>query len=217
MFVEGPNAIRDHRRGPLKFDDFMRHENVALAELTRPLVAALRLYTTLAFKYINSPLRHQSEFYDQNRPHPLPKTVAYITEGVKKLRAAYAVRVADGSIKPATTLWRGLKDMDISSDFMAPDANGNRMGGTELAPLSTSTSFAVGAKYSLSSNSLLFKLKVENHMQYGAEINWLSAFPNEDEVLFPPLTFLQPTGRTQLLKLKSGHQFEVVEVRPTLP
>lgn len=110
-----------------------------------------------------------------------------------------------------------MKNVDMSADFMSADENGNRKGGTELAPLSTSTNFAVGAKYSLSGKSLLFRLTIENHMQYGAEINWLSAFPREEEVLYPPLTFLQPTGRTQVVTFKSGHTFEVVEVRPSIP
>lgn len=98
-YVDGPDGIRDFQRGQMKFDDFMRHENVSAAELTRPHVAALRLYTTLAFKYINSPLRHQSEYYDQSKPHPLPRTVAYINEGVKKLRAACAAS------RPTTSLF----------------------------------------------------------------------------------------------------------------
>ena len=51
VWVDGPDGWRDHQRGPVKFEDFMKHENVAAAELTRPHVAALRLYTTLAFKY----------------------------------------------------------------------------------------------------------------------------------------------------------------------
>ena len=59
------------------------------------------------------------------------------------------------------------------------------------------------------------KLKVDNFMQYGAELQWLSAFPLEAEVLYPPLTYLQPTGRTQLVELR-GFRFTAVEVEPHL-
>ena len=52
-------------------------------------------------------------------------------------------------------------------------------------------------------------------MQYGAELQWLSAFPHEAEVLYPPLTYLQPTGRTQIVELR-GYRFTVVEVEPHL-
>ena len=54
-------------------------------------------------------------------------------------------------------------------------------------------------------------------MQYGAELKWLSAFPGEEEVLYPPLTYLQPTGREQRITLRGGHTFKVYEVKPTLP
>ena len=32
----------------------------------------------------------------------------------------------------------------------------------------------------------------------GADVQWLSAFPGEAEILYPPLTYLQPTGRSQV-------------------
>ena len=44
-----------------------------------------------------------------------------------------------------------------------------------------------------------------------ADISWLSAFPGEKEVLFPPLTYLKPTGRAEVVG-----QCTVVEVTPTL-
>lgn len=217
VYVQGPNSIRDEGRGPVTFEDFMKDPNVQAAEMTRPQVAALRLYTTLAYKYINTPLRDQKEYYEQCKPHPLPKTVAFIADGIKKLRAAYATRVAAGKAKPVCAVWRGMKNINMSDDFMSVDENGNYKGGTELAPMSTTTDFAVAAKYSKSDQSLLFKVTLDNFMQYGAEVTWLSAFPREEEVLYPPLTYLQPTGREQQLTLKSGHVFEVVEVKPTLP
>ena len=37
-------------------------------------------------------------------------------------------------------------------------------------------------------------------MERGADIAFLSAFPGEREVLFPPLTYLKPTGRQTVLK-----------------
>ena len=40
----------------------------------------------------------------------------------------------------------------------------------------------VAVHYGLSAGSLLFLLKVDNFMQYGAELGWLSAFPTEAEV-----------------------------------
>ena len=36
-------------------------------------------------------------------------------------------------------------------------------------------------------------------MERGADIAFLSAFPGEAEALFPPLTYLKPTGRQHVL------------------
>jgi hypothetical protein len=39
-------------------------------------------------------------------------------------------------------------------------------------------------------------------------------FPEEDEILFGPLTFLHPTGNTEVIEV-GGIRFTVVEVEPT--
>ena len=74
-------------------------------------------------------------------------------------------------------------------------------------------------RYSLSAYSLLFKIVAPNFMSTGAELQWLSAFPSEAEMLFPPLTYLQATGRTGLVHVERDGQeltFAVVEVTPSL-
>ena len=108
-------------------------------------------------------------------------------------------------------LWRGMRNLDIGDKFLA-----NNAGGTEVAPMSTTTDMRVAVHYGLSSDSLLFLLKVGNFLQYGAELQWLSAFPGEAEVCFPPLTYIQPTGRTQIITV-GENAFKVVEVTPHLP
>ena len=53
-----------------------------------------------------------------------------------------------------------------------------------------------------------------NTHDLGAGVEWLSAFPTEEEIVFSPLTFLQPTGRRQVVEL-NGMRFAVVEVTPS--
>ena len=48
--------------------------------------------------------------------------------------------------------------------------------------MSTTTNLAIAAQYGVSRGSLVLKLKVDNFMQYGADVKWLSAFPTEAEV-----------------------------------
>ncbi len=81
--------------------------------------------------------------------------------------------------------------------------------------MSTSDDLAVAVEYSKSSQgcSLLFKIRIENLKQCGADISWLSTVGSEREILYPPLTFLQPTGRVQTVTAQ-GLFFTVVELQP---
>jgi hypothetical protein len=49
--------------------------------------------------------------------------------------------------------------------------------------------------------------------QLGADVSWLSAFPIEEEILYPPLTFLQPTGRVETTSIDNT-MFTIVEIQP---
>ena len=86
-------------------------------------------------------------------------------------------------------------------------------GGTELAPMSTTTKLPVAVTCSRGQRSLLFKLRTTSFMAHGASIQFLSAFPGEEEVLFPPLTYLKPTGKKENFQFGSRH-IQVVEVVP---
>ena len=54
-----PSGIRDQGRAPTNLEDFMKMPQAIKAKLSRAQVIALRLYTTLIYKYINEPLRHK--------------------------------------------------------------------------------------------------------------------------------------------------------------
>ena len=99
-----------------------------------------------------------------------------------------------------------MRDIEVTEDFM-------KHGGTELAPMSTTSDLEVAIRYSSAAQSLLFKVKTESFMQRGASIQYLSAFPNEEEFLYPPLTFLKPTGKRTSLR-HSNVSYTVVEVVP---
>ena len=63
------------------------------------------------------------------------------------------------------------------------------------------------------SESIVLRIVVSNAVQYGADVEWLSVNPAEHEVLFPPLCYLQPTGRFEMVHVE-GTQLRVVEVVP---
>jgi hypothetical protein len=208
------NGIRDKGRGSMVLMDFVNHENAKRAKLKRAHVIALRLYTTIAFKMINNPLRDR----DRVDTHPLAATVWYIHEGIKKLRSVVASKLQEerkhsyfeneNNMEKGTTLWRGLRGIHVTDEF-------KRDGGTEFAPMSTTSNLNVALSYlgDFSTTALILKLKVPDALAHGADLQWISVFPGEAEVLYPPLTFLRPTGRIQeVVSESSSCAVTVIEV-----
>jgi len=190
----------------MRLNDFVLHEDAQAAGLTDVEVACLRYYTTRAFQIINNELRNTAR-HEARKPHPLPLTVIHINKGLKKLRAIEA----DGERSTKELhLYRGMKGLKVPSSFLAK-------GGTELAPMSTTTSLKVAMTYSASAEgALLMRILSKNFQARGSNIAFLSAFPGEAEFLFPPLTFLQPKGKPRTLQV-SGVTFTVIDIEPTLP
>ncbi len=128
---------------------------------------------------------------------------------IRKLRGAQAGAGAGGG--PGGVVWRGMRNVRVAEAFM-------REGGTELGFLSTTADLRVAVRYALGRHSLLLRLAARSFMHLGADVQWVSAFPGEAEVLFPPLTYLEPTGRTDRVDAvdRHGHPvtFTVIEVTP---
>ena len=55
-----------------------------------------------------------------------------------------------------------------------------------------------------------------NNLERGADVQWLSMFPGESEILFPPLTFLQSTRSVPHVIECNGVAVTVVELSTTL-
>jgi len=103
-----------------------------------------------------------------------------------------------------------MKDVKVPAEFM-------QKGGTELAPMSTTTDLATAMIYSASSSSVLLCLRTNHYMKRGADISFLSAFPAEKEFLFPPLTFLHPVNDAPEVVTLGARTFFVIDVEPVLP
>jgi hypothetical protein len=58
--------------------------------------------------------------------------------------------------------------------------------------------------------------QAETFMQVGADLSYCSAFPEEKEFLYPPLTYLAPNGRTHRL-WHDGCLYTVVEAKAHFP
>jgi hypothetical protein len=185
----------------MRFADFVAHPAAVRANLGPPHVLALRLYTTAAFANINTPLRQLCPGGDRCRePHPFPNIVRFLRDAIKQLLTNHAPErskqpgvlarqpTMGGGMREVQYIYRGFKDVRPGDDFL-------QMGGAELAPMSTTTSVEVALMYAASESPTLLRLRITNFMQRGADIAFCSAFPAENEVLYPPQTFILPDGQ----------------------
>jgi len=80
-----------------------------------------------------------------------------------------------------------MKDMEVDAREIA------KLGGVELSLMSTTADINIALKYAQSRCVLVFKYKTQA-MTRGSSIQFLSLYPKENEVLYPPLTFLTALG-----------------------
>jgi len=95
----------------------------------------------------------------------------------------------------------------LPSEFLNA-ALGAFAGGVELAFMSTTKSPEVALTYSGSGPGSIFVIDFDIATR-GAAIRFLSQFPHEEELLFPPMTALQSTGysvrhRKRLVKVNAS-------------
>ena len=68
-----------------------------------------------------------------------------------------------------------------------------------------------------SGSLLLLKLRVDEISQCGADLSFLSVFPHEKEIVFPPCTYLEPRGdHEEKIRVPGGGEvsLKVIEVTP---
>ena len=206
------DPVTGQKRG-MRFNDFVDHPSARLAALRRQQVLALRLYTTAAFNSINTPLRDLSR-EAEGHAHPLPVTVTHIVKAVLQLRK---VEGNEATAHDSVDLYRGLAGRSIPPEFLAK-------GGTELAPMSTTRNLKVALQYAASEHAVILRFRTTSFMGRGADIAFLSCFPAESEVLFPPLTYLCPVrqkdengveqAQPPLVVRVGAATFTIVDVQP---
>ena len=187
----------------MRLADFVDHPKARIAQLSDAHVLVLRLYTTAVFRSINSPLRDHDRI-KRGEAHRLPVTVAVLNDAIRLLRQVEWHESA-GSMKQ-TYLFRGMRDISLPEKFV-------KEGGTEFAPMSTTSNLEIAMEYSASSRAVLLRLRTDNFLKRGADVSWLSAFPAESEFLYPPLTFLKPHGEPERITIGECNYW-VLDVTP---
>lgn len=181
-------------------DALLATEQAKTAHLELHHVLALRLYTTSSYSRVNDPLRENP----LPKQHPFAATAMFIRDGIRKLRAVDAKSGATDT----KVFWRGMKNLSLSQNF-------GKEGGAEFACMSTTSDIKIATeRFAEGSNPLIFKYVTDTFMDRGADISFLSVYPEEKEVLYPPLTYLKPVS---VKKQKiNGRWFIVAEVTPRL-
>ena len=97
----------------------------------------------------------------------------------------------------------------------------SRVGRRRYAPMSTTSDLSIALQYSGGVKTrLIFKLLTSSFMERGAPLQFLSAFPDEVEYLYPPLTFLEPVpGQKETINVTLPDEdyevsFTIIEVIP---
>ena len=130
-----------------------------------------------------------------------------------------AQRDTDRSIKRLRSVQGDRADANESCDFWLELPNDfKEKGGTELAPFSSSADIKVALRYSdKAEKRILLKVATRSFMERGADMQYLSAFPDEAEYLYPPLTYMMPTGAVDEFTSEDGKVlFTVFEATPQI-
>jgi len=175
---------RDQGHERMRLADFCALAHAVEAKLTPAEVVALRLYTGPPYEPINDTLRAKEI-------RKWATTISLVYSAVLKL----------SMLSRPTCAYRGVKedDMHIPGSFL----DGEFAGGVELGFSSTTTKPDVALKYSGKAKGSIFELEFTMTSR-GASIQFLSQFPHEEELLFPPRTAFQCTEHTPYRSTQLG-------------
>ena len=117
-----------------------------------------------------------------------------------------AQRDTDRSIKRLRSVQGDRADANESCDFWLELPNDfKEKGGTELAPFSSSADIKVALRYSdKAEKRILLKVATRSFMERGADMQYLSAFPDEAEYLYEWPTLASSSARPILLEVASS-------------
>jgi hypothetical protein len=87
-------------------------------------------------------------------------------------------------------------------------------GGVELAPMSATRDLEIALNYSATGNTaILLRIIPQNFMLRCAELSWLSSFAHEEELLYPPRTYLRPLPKPPAVFKIGSTTFKVVDLQ----
>jgi hypothetical protein len=212
-----PERLVDDGKGGkrgMRAVDFWKHRNSVACGHTLEEVISGRFYTTFGFNPINIPLRDPKRKDKKGKifkPVLYPVITYHLNEFVKKSRTITALTAKSKKKFVPLDLYRGMSNACIPDAFMEE-------GGVEMAPMSTTADLAIALKYSaVGKKSVLLRIRNTNFMDMAPTLRWISAFPHEEEHLYPPTTFLKPMyDMPEILKIDDV-EYAIVDVEARMP
>jgi hypothetical protein len=163
-----PNGVRDKGRAGKRIDDFLKMTQSILTNMNKSEAVCLRFYSSPSFPAVTIPLRDP----DRETQHPLAAITYCIFSGIRKQLVLGAKDQA--AAVQEVIFWRGFTDLKISDDFQ-------RHGGTEHAPMSTSTDPSVAVGYAVRNSqtdgALLMRIVTKNNLSRGIVVFCCSPYP----------------------------------------
>jgi hypothetical protein len=201
------NGVRDQGRAGKTIDDFLGLPQATETRMIKPEAVSLRFYSSNSFGAVTEPLRDPT----RETEHPLATITYSIDQAIRK-QLTWGAKDKDAASKEVV-LYRGCSDLKISDEF-------KERGGTEFAPMSTTTDVKVAVGYAIrkttTDGALLMRIVTKNNLERGMDLQWISMFPGESERLLAPLTFMNRPGKTQEIEV-NGITLTVVEIQVTAP
>jgi ankyrin repeat protein len=209
------NGVRDPSsmgRDGKTIDYFVDLPEAKKTGMKKPHVVSLRFYSSHSFGAVTNPLRDPN----RNTQHPLASITYCIDEAIRK-QLTWGAEDKDAASEEVV-LWRGFSDLKISDEF-------KKFGGTEFAPMSTTTDVRVAVGYAIrkttTGGALLMRIVTKNNLERGMDLQWISMFPGESERLLAPLTFMNKPKRFQEIEINGVNdqkvKLTVVEIEITAP
>ena len=168
-------------------------------KLTEPEVIAARLFTGPCYAKMNASLRHASG--------ALPDCLAAHLKGNRYTNTIYLCASAMIKLSGASRIpldrkiYRGMAGIRLPDLFQVESEDGGK-GGADFAFMSASTKRHVAVSYIKTEKGLpvLFEIDVGS-IDRGAPLSFLSQFPGENEILIPPLSYLEVMGAPYTMAL----------------
>jgi hypothetical protein len=181
----------DHGREMLVLGLFTQHATAVKAGLQEPEVVAVRLYTGPMYLWYNAALRgFPAAVHATLEGNRYETTIFCIISGIIKL-----ARLTE--VPEDRRLYRGLGGMVLPDGFWS-SKDGFR-GGVETGLMSTTTDRRVAMQYAGTSGGrrcTVFEI-LAGRVDIGADLSWVSQYPGESEVPYPPRVLHVPVVRVE--------------------